>query len=65
MITDVLKQAIAECGLSTKRLCDDTGVARPSVIRFMRGEQTLQLAAADKLAAYLGIECRQTRRRKG
>lgn len=42
-----------------------TGIKRQSLATFLRGESTLRLDAADTLAAYFGIECRQTRRRKG
>lgn len=55
-ITDPLKRAIAECGLPMLRLSNAAGVERASLIRFMRGERSLRLDVADKLAEYFGLE---------
>jgi len=57
-LTDVLREALREAverdGL--RPMSRATRVPHPSLIRFLRGEQSLYLAAADRLAAYLGIE---------
>jgi transcriptional regulator with XRE-family HTH domain len=55
-ITDLLRKTLNESGVSKLALARETGVARPSIIRFARGEQSLMLDAADKLAAYFGLE---------
>jgi transcriptional regulator with XRE-family HTH domain len=55
-MTETLRQAIAESGLSFKRLEQETGVVRQSLMKFARGEQSLRLDLADKLAAYFGLE---------
>lgn len=54
-MTDALKQAIAESGMPLIAIERATGVKRASVMRFMRGETSLRLDIADKLAAYFGI----------
>jgi plasmid maintenance system antidote protein VapI len=66
-LTDPLRQAIVDSGLPLLRLSKGTGVARASLIRFVRGETSLRLDIADRLAEYFGLELRsvQTRKRKG
>lgn len=54
-MSDVLRKAIAESGLSLLKIATDTGVQRASISRFVRGERSLRLDKADKLAAYLGL----------
>ncbi len=62
-MTAALKKAIAESGLPLQRIEKLTGVKRQSLMKFIRGEQSLRLDLADKLAEHFGIECRQTRRK--
>lgn len=54
-ISDALRKAIAESRLTYTELERATGVKRASIMRFMRGERTLRLDMADKLAAYFGV----------
>jgi plasmid maintenance system antidote protein VapI len=54
-LTDPLRQAIRDSGLPLLRLSQETGVVRASLIRFVRGETSLRLDVADKLAAYFGL----------
>jgi ribosome-binding protein aMBF1 (putative translation factor) len=61
-MTDVLKTAIEQCGVSRYRISKDTGILETSLSRFMRGETTILLDKADVLADYLGLEL--TRKRK-
>jgi transcriptional regulator with XRE-family HTH domain len=63
-ISRVLRQAIAESGLSFKRLEKETGVLRQSVMRFARGEQSLRGDKMDRLAVFFGLELRATRKRR-
>lgn len=58
-ITDLLRRTIAESGIPLLRLSNDAGVARASLIRFVRGETSLRLDVADRLAAYFGLELTQ------
>jgi transcriptional regulator with XRE-family HTH domain len=60
-ITDTLREAIERSGLSTKALADRSGVSRPSVIKFRRGECSLRLDMVDKLAAVLNLELVQAK----
>lgn len=62
-ITEALRDAIRESGLSFNRLEAETGVLRQSLMKFVRDEQSLRLDMADKLADYFGLELRP--RRKG
>ena len=57
-MTDVLKRAITESGESFTELERATGVKRASLLRFMRGQTSLRLDIADKLAVHFGIESR-------
>ena len=54
-ISDVLRQAIADSGLTYSELERATGVKRASMLRFMRGERSLRLDNADGLAEYFGL----------
>jgi hypothetical protein len=54
-LSDMLRQAIAECGEALIGLERATGVDRASIRRFLRGERSLRLDKADRLAAHLGL----------
>lgn len=60
-MTELLRKALAECE-SLRAVERATGLKRQSLSLFLKGQQSLHLDLADKLAAYFGIECR---RRKG
>lgn len=62
-LTDELKQAIADSGVSGYKLAKESGVPQPVVQRFLAGERGISLTTADKLAAYLGL--RLTHFKKG
>lgn len=64
-LTDALRQAIAGSGLAHIAIERNTGVRRQSIMRFMRGERTLRLDMADRLAAYFELELRPIRRKRG
>ena len=55
-ITDSLKAAIEESGLSFLALQKQTGVTRQSLMSFVKGERTMQLNMADKLAEFFKLE---------
>ena len=57
-ITDVLRRAILESEIPYLTLEQKTGVTRQSLMKFARGERTIHLDAADKLATYFGLELR-------
>lgn len=55
-MTDSLKKAIRHSGLSYRFLEHESGVKRQSLMKFMRGETSLRLDIADKLARYFELE---------
>jgi plasmid maintenance system antidote protein VapI len=55
-MTEVLRQAITDSGLPLLPLSKATGIARASLIRFTRGETSLRLDVADRLATYFRLE---------
>jgi plasmid maintenance system antidote protein VapI len=63
--TEVLRRAIAESGMAHIAIERATGVKRQSLMWFMRGERSLRLDIADRLAVFFGIEARIKRKRKG
>ncbi len=54
-LTDALREAIRDSGLPLLTLANETGIARASLIRFKRGNTSIRLDIADKLAVYFGI----------
>jgi plasmid maintenance system antidote protein VapI len=66
-ISDLLRRTIAESGISYNTLQRETGVTRASIMRFVRGDQSLRLDMADRLAVYFRLSLtidRKTERRK-
>jgi plasmid maintenance system antidote protein VapI len=65
-ISELLRQTIAkavEAGRTNyKTLERETGVTRASIMRFVRGSQSLRLDMADRLAAHFGLELRPKRK---
>jgi plasmid maintenance system antidote protein VapI len=55
-ISDLLRRTIAESGISYNALQKETGVTRASIMRFVRGDQSIRLDIADRLAAYFNLE---------
>ena len=62
-MTKAIKTAVRESGESLYGICKATGINHDALSRFMRGQTSMRLDLADKLAAYFGIECRRTRRK--
>jgi len=63
-MTETLRTAIRDSGLSAYRISKDTGLVVTSIIRFVEGETSLRLDKADVLAEYLGLELLKTRKAK-
>ena len=51
----ILKETIRGSGLSLNELSKRTGVSNPQLSRFMRGDRSLTLPAAEKLVTYFGL----------
>ena len=63
-VTDILRHTIAESGIPYNQLERETGVKRVSIIRFVRGEQSMRLDLAERLMVYFGLEvCKRKRDR--
>jgi hypothetical protein len=62
-MTELLRKAIADSG-SIRAVFTATGVTRQSMMKFVRGEQSLRLDIADRLAEHFGIEVRPARKAK-
>lgn len=62
-IAETLRDAINASELSFLALERETGVIRQSLMPFARGEASISLDAADKLAAYYGLELRPVTRK--
>ena len=63
-ITEALRRTLRESDPNYRELERQTGVKRQSLMKFARGEQSLRLDMADKLAAYFGFELKPAARRK-
>lgn len=63
-MTKLLRKALHDA-VSLRAVARETGIQQASLVRFVNAEQSLRLDIADKLAAYFGIECRQTERKDG
>lgn len=60
-LTELLKEALAQAP-SLRGVERETGVKHPSLIRFLRGEQSLRLDMADRLAEHFGIVSKQEKK---
>ena len=66
MLTDQLRKAIRDSGLSQYRIGKDCDIDKAAMSRFMSGERGLSLKSIDRVAEYLGLELvRRKRKRKG
>ena len=63
-ISQVLREAITKSGESLADLERTTGVSNAILSRFVRGERTLTLPTADKLARHFGLELVKRERRR-
>lgn len=55
-MTEALKSAIRSSGLTFKALERETSVTRQSLMAFVKGERTLRLDMADRVADYFGLQ---------
>ena len=62
-MTEALLRAIRESERPFLTLEQQTGVTRQSLMKFVRGETSLRLDVADKLAAYFGLELTKPKRK--
>lgn len=60
-MTDLLREALADGGEPIRVTARATGLNHASLLRFARGDSSLRLDLADKLAEHFGITSQQTR----
>jgi plasmid maintenance system antidote protein VapI len=68
LLRRTILRAVERGRINYKLLERETGVTRASIMRFVRGTQSLRLDMADRLAAYFGLELKadgKGNRRKG
>ena len=63
-MTEALKRAIESSGLNFKALERETGVTRQSLMAFMKGERSIRLDMADRVANYFGLTVGQASKPK-
>jgi len=54
--TEILREAILNCGLNQTELAELTGVEQASISRFVRGQRDLSLANIELLLPVIGVE---------
>jgi len=62
-LSDQLRRAVDESGLSRYRICAEIGLAQSILSRFMSGKGGLSLATIDRLADLLELSITTARRR--
>ena len=63
-MTELLRQALSDTDQSIRGIARKTGLSHPGLLKFMRGDQSLRLDLADRLAEHFGIECRRIGKRE-
>jgi DNA-binding phage protein len=63
-LTKELRQAMVRSKLNHVQLAKKTGVQRQSLIRFLRGDQSLRLDNADAIAKAFGLVLVEKKRKK-
>ncbi len=63
-LSEQLRQAIQSSGRTIYAVSKESGVPYPVVYRFLKGERTITLVTADKLADYFGLELRPREKQK-
>ena len=54
-LSDQLRQAINDCGVSRYRIARESGVDESNIAKFFNGSHGLSLDSIDKLGCYLGL----------
>lgn len=54
-LTDQVRKAIAESGETQYRICQNTGLDKTAIFRFMSGERGLSMEALNTLGDYLEL----------
>jgi plasmid maintenance system antidote protein VapI len=62
-LSDVLRRAILESGMTRYAIAVKAGVDQASLSRFVAGKRSMSLETADKLMDVLGLEVRPRKRK--
>jgi transcriptional regulator with XRE-family HTH domain len=55
LLTDQIRKAIADSGETQYRICQNTGLDKTAIFRFMSGERGLSMEALNTLGDYLEL----------
>lgn len=61
---ELFRAAIENTGLKIKELSKITGVSESQLSRFIRGERTIKLTTAEKIAAVVNLEIKSKKARR-
>lgn len=61
---ELFRVAIENTGLKIKELSKITGVSESQLSRFIRGERTIKLTTAEKIAQEIGLELKPKKARR-
>ena len=69
-ISEQVRRAIEECGMTRYRLSQVSGVSEGMLSRYMTGEREMTLRTLDRLAPFIGVQIavkrpRQPKQKKG
>jgi transcriptional regulator with XRE-family HTH domain len=64
-LADALRAAIRESGKPQQAIAAATGISQPALSEFLNGKRGFRLKAAERLAAYFGLELLRSRRGSG
>ena len=64
-LTDQLRQAIDDSGLTRYRIAKETGISESTLAQFYNGHRGLSMEALNTLGEYLQLKIVATRKQKG
>jgi hypothetical protein len=64
-LTDQLRQAIVDSGLTRYRIAKETGVSEATLSKFHLAQRGLSMAAMDRVGEFLGLKIVAERKVKG
>lgn len=62
LLTDQVRKAIADSGETQYRICQNTGLDKTAIFRFMSGERGLSMEALNTLGDYLELSIVSSRK---
>jgi len=62
LLTDQIRQAIDDCGLSRYRISKETGISEPTLSKFYLGQRGLSMEAMNALGEFLELTIKMGRK---